>query len=75
MGDELRNNLDVDANSTPQRVKKKMTLNAINKYQKAKKDDACDDVLELTELTGASSTFDSVDWNAAHFQSMASPEK
>ena len=74
MGDELRHSLDVDSKSTPQREKKKIALNAIKKYQKAKKDGTCDDVLELTELAGASSTFDSVDWNK-RFQSMASPEK
>jgi len=39
-----------------------------------KKDGTCDDVLELVVFAGASSTFDSVDWNK-RFQSMASPEK
>ena len=75
-GDQLKNALNKNSAvlSTPDRKKSKSdAINAIHKYQKAKKEDTCDDLLELTELTVDNpNVFDSEDWNK-RFQSLSSP--
>ena len=73
-GDQLKNALNKNSAvlSTPDRKKSKSAaINAIHKYQKAKKEDTCDDLLELTELTVDNpNVFDSEDWNK-RFQSLS----
>ena len=76
-GDQLRNALKGSSGgvlSTPDRKEKERALNAISKYQKAKKDDTCDDLIELTSLTVDNpEVFNSEDWNK-RFQSIASQD-
>mmetsp|Transcript_13248 Transcript_13248/g.15418 ORF Transcript_13248/g.15418 Transcript_13248/m.15418 type:complete len:83 (+) Transcript_13248:4767-5015(+) len=76
-GDQLRNALKGSSGGvllTPARKEKKRALNAISKYQKAKKDDTCDDLIELTTMTVDNpEVFNSEDWNK-RFQSIASPD-
>mmetsp|Transcript_12547 Transcript_12547/g.14156 ORF Transcript_12547/g.14156 Transcript_12547/m.14156 type:complete len:83 (+) Transcript_12547:3099-3347(+) len=76
-GDQLRNALKGSSGGvllTPDRKEKKRALNGISKYQKAKKDDTCDDLIELTTMTVDNpEVFNSEDWNK-RFQSIASPD-
>mmetsp|Transcript_22994 Transcript_22994/g.28204 ORF Transcript_22994/g.28204 Transcript_22994/m.28204 type:complete len:83 (-) Transcript_22994:292-540(-) len=76
-GDQLKNALkgsSAGVLSTPDRKEKKRAINAIHKYQKAKKDDTCDDLIELTTMTVDNpEVFNSEDWNK-RFQSIASPD-